>query len=118
MLEVKTNKEILKIKSTKFWGFTAKEFTAVAAALVAGVVVFVGLPFSELIKAVILVPVIMIIAAFGFFELDGMSAWDFLKAFFSACFEKNLLMESDIKEKGGRVNGDKNRNKKRPGKAS
>ena len=114
MLEVKPNKEILKIKSTRFWGFAAKEFTAAAAALITGAVIFIALPYPEVVKAIILVPVAMLICALGFFELDGMSAWEFLKAFFSACSDKTLLLESDIKEKGGKVNGCRNRNKKRP----
>lgn len=79
MLEVKPNKEIMKIK-TSIMGASPWQLGWLIAGIVAGSVVYYTLPFPSVIKAPFIVPVVLFFVSIGFVEIDGMNIFGLLNA--------------------------------------
>lgn len=73
MLEKKPNKEILKIKNKMFFGFTAYQFFMLLLGLITGSVLFVVLPFHDMIKAIILAVVVSLFTAAAVVQVNNMN---------------------------------------------
>ena len=78
MLEVKPNKEILKIKSTFFLGFTGFQFFMMGAGILAGTILYMFLPFHPLIKSFILCIVVAIFICMAMIKINNMDLFKFL----------------------------------------
>ncbi|MBP3621502.1 MAG: PrgI family protein [Lachnospiraceae bacterium] len=81
MLEVKPNKEILKIKNTMFLGFTGFQALMIGAGLITGTLLFLLLPFHPLINTFILVVVVVVFVTIGMIEINNMSLLKFIFVF-------------------------------------
>lgn len=79
MLEVKPNKEILKIK-TSLMGASPWQLGWLAAGILAGTVVYFILPLPSAVKAPCVVPVVLFFCAAGFAYVDGMNLFMLIKA--------------------------------------
>lgn len=73
MLEIKPNKEILKIKNKMFFGFTAYQFFMLLLGLITGTALFIVLPFHEMVKAVILAVVVSLFTAAAMVRYNNMN---------------------------------------------
>ncbi len=73
MLETKPNKEILKIKNKMFFGFTAYQFFMLLLGLIIGTVLFVILPFHDMIKAVILAVIVSLFTSAAMVQFNNMN---------------------------------------------
>lgn len=80
MLEIKPNKEILKIKNKMFFGFTAYQFFMLLLGLITGAVLFVVLPFHDMIKAVILAVVVSLFTAAALVRVNNMNLFQLIAA--------------------------------------
>jgi len=80
MLETKPNKEILKIKNKMFFGFTAYQFFMLLLGLITGAVLFVVLPFHDMIKAVILAVVVSLFTAAAMVQFNNMNLFQLIAA--------------------------------------
>ena len=81
MLEVKPNKEILKIK-TSMLGFTTGEVVSITLGMIAGSITYFVFPVPFL-KFPVVAVVVIFICSFGFINLDGMNVWQIIKAMIS-----------------------------------
>lgn len=81
MLEVKPNKEILKIKSSIYLGFTLYQIICFALGIVAGGAIFVLLPVFDMLKVFLMVFVVGIFSFAGFYEYNHMNIFQLLIAF-------------------------------------
>ena len=78
MLEVKPNKEILKIKNTMFFGFTGFQALMISAGLIAGTLLFILLPFHPMINTFVLSIVVVVCVSLGIVEINNMSLFKFV----------------------------------------
>lgn len=79
MLEVKPNKEILKIK-TSILGFTPVQIASVSIGMIAGTVTYYILPVPDFFKFPIISVIVILICSFGFYSLDGMNVFQIIGA--------------------------------------
>ncbi len=82
MLEVKSNKEILKIK-TSMLGFSTGEVVSITLGMIAGSITYYVLPMPDFFKLPVVAVVIIFICSFGFVNIDGMNVWQILRAMIS-----------------------------------
>lgn len=78
MLEVKKNKELLKIQNTMYLGFTAWQFLWMLFGIILGSILFYILPFHEMVKATLLVVVIFFFGSVGFLKPFGLNMFKFI----------------------------------------
>lgn len=81
MLEVKTNKEILKVQ-TSLLGFTPGQVASITIGFIAGSVVYFVLPVPEFCKFPFVAVVVVFICSFGFINVDGMNVIQIITAMF------------------------------------
>lgn len=79
MLEVKPNKEILKIK-TSIMGVSPWQLGWIIAGIIAGSVVYYILPFPAALRTPCVVPVVLFFCSVGFIDIDGMNLFQLIKA--------------------------------------
>lgn len=92
MLEAKTNKEILKIK-TSMLGFTPGQVASITVGLIAGSITYFFLPVPDFCKIPVIAVVVVFICSFGFVTMDGMNVWKIIQAMFSTWrMNKNPLV--------------------------
>ena len=72
MLEAKTNKEILKIK-TSMLGFTPGQVASITVGLIAGSITYFVLPVPDFCKIPVIAVIVVFICSFGFVTMDGMN---------------------------------------------
>ena len=82
MLEVKTNKEILKIK-TSMLGFTPGQVASITLGMIAGSITYFVIPVPDFFKFPVVAVVVIFICSFGFISLDGMNVWQIIRALIS-----------------------------------
>lgn len=78
MYDIKTNKEILKIKSRIFFGFTNFQAAMLICGFVVGTLLFVVLPFHMLIRVFIMVLAVGLFVTAGMIEINNMPLMKFL----------------------------------------
>lgn len=102
MLEIKTNKEILKIKNRIYLGFTAYQFGMLIGGLVTGTAVFLILPVHMLIRVMIMVVIIAFFVAAGMININNMSLFKFMYVFLKNARISNRWMnyENERREIG------------------
>lgn len=101
MISVEPNKEILKVKNTMYFGFEARQLACMAAGCIIGILLFIALPWMYPFKCMLLVVVVAVFMAVGFFEINNMSLFKCAgKIIFSAGMAKPLVMRQNIKMKG------------------
>ncbi len=79
MLEVKSNKEILKIK-TSMLGFSTGQVVSITLGMIAGSITYYVLPVPDFFKLPVVAVVIIFICSFGFVNIDGMNVWQIIRA--------------------------------------
>ena len=110
MLEVKPNKEILKIK-TSMLGFTPGQVASITVGLIAGSITYFFLPVPDFCKIPVIAVVVVFICSFGFVTMDGMNVWQIIQAmFFTWRMNKNPLVLRGRRED---YNGSDNNNAER-----
>lgn len=77
MLEVKPNKEVLKIKY-KILGFTSYQFFMICAGLISGTILFLFLPFHQMINAFILSIVVLMFVSLAMININNMNLFVFI----------------------------------------
>ena len=82
MLEAKSNKEILKIK-TSMLGFTPGQVVSITLGMIAGSITYYVLPVPDFFKLPVVAVVIIFICSFGFVNVDGMNVWQIIRAMIS-----------------------------------
>lgn len=89
MLEVKTNKEILKIKSRLFYGLSGKQFFLLLCGFFCGVIVFMVFHAHIIIRLLIMNLIIGGFVFSGTYTMNGLSPIKLLKEM--ACTMKMRL---------------------------
>lgn len=82
MLEVKPNKEILKIK-TSMLGFTPGQVASITLGMIAGSITYFVLPVPDFCKIPVIAVIVVFICSFGFVNVDGMNVWQIIRAMIS-----------------------------------
>lgn len=72
MLEVKPNKEIMKIR-TYWMGVTPVQAVFMALGLIAGSLAYYFIPVPEFFKAPLVAPIVVFFVSFGWCNVDGMN---------------------------------------------
>ncbi|MGN0390692.1 MAG: hypothetical protein ACI4L2_07740 [Wujia sp.] len=108
MLEVKPNKEILKIH-TYWMGVTPFQAACMVMGLITGSIAYYFLPIPEFIKAPVVAPIVVLFCSLGFFTMDGMNLFQIVSAMFQTWrMYRHPLVIRGRKED---INGTDNNNK-------
>ena len=111
MLEAKSNKEILKIK-TSMLGFTPGQVVSITLGMIAGSITYYVLPEPDFFKLPVVAVVIIFICSFGFVNVDGMNVWQIIRAMISTWrMNRHPLVLRGRRED---YNGSDNNNAERP----
>lgn len=111
MLEAKSNKEILKIK-TSMLGFTPGQVVSITLGMIAGSITYYVLPVPDFFKLPVVAVVIIFICSFGFVNVDGMNVWQIIRAMISTWrMNRHPLVLRGRRED---YNGSDNNNAERP----
>ena len=111
MLEAKSNKEILKIK-TSMLGFTPGQVVSITLGMIAGSITYYVLPVPDFFKLPVVAVVIIFICSFGFVNVDGMNVLQIIRAMISTWrMNRHPLVLRGRRED---YNGSDNNNAERP----
>ena len=111
MLEAKSNKEILKIK-TSMLGFTPGQVVSITLGMIAGSITYYVLTVPDFFKLPVVAVVIIFICSFGFVNVDGMNVWQIIRAMISTWrMNRHPLVLRGRRED---YNGSDNNNAERP----
>ena len=111
MLEAKSNKEILKIK-TSMLGFTPGQVVSITLGMIAGSITYYVLPVPDFFKLPVVAVVIIFICSFGFVNVDVMNVWQIIRAMISTWrMNRHPLVLRGRRED---YNGSDNNNAERP----
>lgn len=96
MLEVKPNKEILKIKNIVFLGLSLWEIGWICSGIIVASLVYFVIPLPAFIKGELIFPIVAFFSVVGFHKIDGMNLFEFVFATISTrrMRKKTLILES------------------------
>ncbi len=114
-MEIKIPKEIKSFTENVVGTFTLRQLIAVSISMVLAVVIFVYIPYSQIVKVIIGVTLIVPFMLFGFYEYNGMKAEELLVVIFNHIFSNkqlkcrpNSLYEFIILERNNNATNSKN----------
>lgn len=104
MVNVEPNKELLKVKNTMYFGFTAWELSMLVSGLVSGITLFLIMPFIYPLKVMVLTIVLGVFTAAGFIQINNMNLFRFAgKIIQFKRMNRPLVMKQDFKLKGEKL---------------
>lgn len=78
MITVEPNKEILKVKNTMYYGFEAKQLAGMVTGCIAGILIFILIPWIYPVKCMLVVIIMILCMSAGFGEINNQSLFKFI----------------------------------------
>lgn len=100
MIEVKTNKEIMKIKNTMFYGFSGKQFFLLICGFICGVLIFLLLPFHIIIRLLFMNVTVAAFVFSGIYSINNLSPGKLLAEMINTMKMRTEPLIMDDKRRG------------------